>query len=157
MTAASGAILVVAGSPALARLGSAERWAFELLRPAVDHVDTLVTTDAGGPSAWALTVARVAGRRWAVYGLDGFVRREHGGPARWGTPDPADEKNRATFAAWCLHRDRVMGADAARAAARGRSVRVLVLVAPSTESASAFIVARARAAGLPVDLRRFGE
>ena len=50
-----------------------------------------------------------------------------------------------------------MGADAARAAARGRSVRVLVLAAPSTEGAAEFIVARARASGLPVDLRRFGE
>lgn len=105
-----------------------------------------------------LTVARGAGRRWASYALDGLVRRGHGVPTAW-TPDapPTRRDGRALWAAWCLHRDRAIVRDAARAHAVGRSVRVLALVAPwSATHGTAYTVARAEAAGLEVDVRRFG-
>ena len=86
-------ILVVTGSRALADSGSAERWAFDLLHAAVAHADTLVTGDARGPDAWALTCARTAGRRWAVYGLDGRVVRGHAAPVA--------DVPQAERAAWC--------------------------------------------------------
>jgi len=151
-------ILVVTGSRVLAGAPSADRWALDLLRAAVQHADTVVTGDAGGPDAWAPSAARIAGRRWASYALDGFVRRGHGDPVRWGTPDPEDQRNRATAAAWCLHRDRVLVADAVRAHAAGRSVRVLALVAPwSKTHGTEYTAGEARRLGLDVEVKRFGE
>ena len=109
-------ILVVTGSRALADLPSAERWALALLHEAVDLAGTVVTGDARGPDAWALTVARGTGRRWASYALDGLVRRGHGDPARWTVDAPPERRDgRALWAAWCLHRDRAVVRDAARA------------------------------------------
>ena len=152
-------ILVVTGSRALADSGSAERWAFDLLHAAVAHADTLVTGDARGPDAWALTCARTAGRRWAVYGLDGRVVRGHAAPVAWTVDAPPERRDgRALWAAWCLHRDRAIVRDAARAAARGRAVRVLALVAPWSETrGTEYTAARARAAGLEVDVRESGD
>ena len=152
-------ILVVTGSRALADLPSAERWALAALHEAVAVAGTVVTGDARGPDAWALTVARTAGRRWASYALDGLVRRGHGDPARWTVDAPPERRDgRALWAAWCLHRDRAVVRDAARAHAAGRSVRVLALVAPwSPTHGTEYSVARARAAGLEVDVRRYGD
>jgi len=151
-------ILVVTGSRVLADQAGSERWALAVLHELVPIAATVVTGDARGPDRWALTVARTTGRRWASYALDGFVRRGHGDPVRWGTPDPKDQRNRATAAAWCLHRDRVLVADAVRAHAAGRSVRVLALVAPwSTTHGTEYTAERARAAGLEVVVRRYGE
>ena len=152
-------ILVVTGSRAIADLPSAERWALDLLREQVQHADTLVTGDARGPDAWALTCARVAGRRWAVYGLDGRVMRGHAAPVRWTVDAPPERRDgRALWAAWCLHRDRALVRDAARAAARGRAVRVLALVAPRSETRDMeYTAERARRAGLEVDVQRFGD
>jgi hypothetical protein len=122
-------ILVVTGSRVLADLPSAERWALDLLRAAVQHADTLVTGDAGGPDAWALSAARIAGRRWAVCGLDGRVMRGHGPAVRWThEAPPARGAEREEWAAWCLRRDRAMVAAASRAHAEGRAVQVLALV-----------------------------
>ena len=151
-------ILVVTGSRALAELASAERWALAALQDAVALAATVVTGDARGPDAWALTVARGTGRRWASYALDGLVRRGHDVPVAW-TPDapPQRRDGRALWAAWCLHRDRAIVRDAARAHAAGRSVRVLALVAPwSATHRTEYTVARAEAAGLEVVVRRFG-
>ena len=136
-----------------------ERWALDLLRAEVLRAAVVVTGDARGPDSWALTVARTAERRWASYALDGLVRRGHGAPVPW-TPDAPPERRdgRALWAAWCLHRDRAVVRDAARAHAAGRSVRVLALVAPwSPTHGTEYTVARAQAAGLEVDVRRYGD
>jgi uncharacterized Ntn-hydrolase superfamily protein len=151
--------LVVTGSRALAEFASAERWALDALHDAVALAGTVVTGDARGPDSWALTVARTTGRRWASYTLDGRALRGHGVPVPW-TPDAPPERRdgRALWAAWCLHRDRAIVRDAARAHAAGRSVRVLALVAPwSATHGTAYTVARARSAGLEVVVRAFGR
>ena len=152
-------ILVVTGSRVLADLPSAERWALDLLRSAVQHADTVVTGDAGGPDAWALSAARTAGRRWAVYGLDGLVRRGHGPPVPWTADAPPERRDgRALWAAWCLHRDRAIVRDAVRAHAAGRSVQVLALVAPwSPTHGTEYTAGEARRLGLEVVVRRYGE
>lgn len=102
---------------------------------------------------------RGTGRRWASYALDGLVRRGHGAPTAWTSDAPPERRDgRALWAAWCLHRDRVIVRDASRAHAAGRSVRVLALVAPwSATHGTEYTVARARAAGLEVYERVFGE
>lgn len=58
----------------------------------------------------------------------------------------------------CLQRDRAIVRDAVRAHAAGRSVRVLALVAPwSPTHGTEYTAERARAAGLEVVVKRFGE
>lgn len=64
-------------------------------------------TFVGGTRVVKTESVAVAGRRWAVYGLDGRVMRGHGAPVRW-THDapPARGTEREEWAAWCLRRDR---------------------------------------------------
>ena len=121
----------------------------------LERVDAFIA----GSARRARARARTAGRRWAVYGLDGRVVRGHAAPVAWTVDAPPERRDgRALWAAWCLHRDRAIVRDAARAAARGRAVRVLALVAPWSETrGTEYTAARARAAGLEVDVREFGD
>jgi hypothetical protein len=78
---------------------------------------------------------------------------------RWTTELPPDsDEVRAMWAAWYLHRDRVMVQHAARRARAGYNVAVLALVDPASRThGTQFTADRARAAGLAVRVETWGE
>lgn len=148
------ALVLVTGSRDLAGHTDAAAWVrahLDALAPAV-----VVTGDARGPDAWAAEWARdndlVTICR--TYRLSGAVCTANlMEPVGWWcgrSRPPHGDDGRALWAAWCLHRDRVMVQHVARRAA---DYAVTVLAARalwSKTNGTAFTIARAKAAGLDV-------
>lgn len=144
-------LVMVTGSRALAGAVAAQTWL-------VDRLDGLapslvVTGDARGPDAWAADWARENRTALRCYDLAGRITDGARVPAAVGwtkAAPPASDAGRALWAAWCLHRDRVMARHVARRADR-YAVTVLALTSRSSDTkGTAFTVGRAKAAGLVV-------
>ena len=149
-------VLLVTGSRVIADSPAA----LQLARAAIEKhgaaADAIVAGDARGPDALALGFARERGKRWAMYSLDGLVRRGHATPVRWNDPardgdPPGFDDNRALRAAWCLTRDRAMVRDLVAARDGGRSVTVLAVIATWSKTHGAeYTAQRAEAHGITV-------
>lgn len=164
-------ILGVSGSRALAQAGrppAAEAWARDEIRRAFDaHAPTHVFTGAAlGPDRWAADEARARQVTLVVYDLDGCVyvdgtlaRDGQGKPARWAREAaPGDGEIAAVWAAWCLHRDRMLVRQIARRAGELGGAHVLALLAPagwSRTNGTRYTVERARRLGLGVTERAY--
>lgn len=157
-------ILVISGSRTLADDPRAERWARALISAAWDsdpRPGAIVTGDARGPDEWARREAVTRGVPFYCYAASGEIT---GKDARlWGRwtneLPPAPGEVRALWAAWYLHRDRVMIQHAARRFTRdGADVRVLALVDPASRTnGTGFTIDRAKAAHLPVQVETWGR
>lgn len=150
-----GDILLVTGARALADSRLAEEWARGAIAQAFDQEQPakLVTGDARGPDEWARREA--VKRGVAIFGYTGrgeIVGRDARVVGRWTRDLPPDgDSHRTEWAAWYLHRDRVMVRQVVRRAREGATALVLALHAPwSTTQGTAFTVARAREAGLRI-------
>jgi len=149
------ALVLVTGSRDLAGHTDAAAWVrshLDALAPAV-----VVTGDARGPDAWAAEWAREHDLTTVcrTYRLSGAVcTADLMSPVGWWcgrSRPPHGDDNRALWAAWCLHRDRVMVQHVAKRAAK-YAVTVLALTSrQSKTNGTAFTVARAKAAGLAVE------
>lgn len=141
-------LVLVTGSRSLDGHADARAWVdarLDALAPTV-----VVTGDARGPDAWAAAWAKRHGARLASYGLGGRILG--GDPAaRWTKAGPPGAEGRPVeWAAWCLHRDRVMVQHVARRADRYAVTVAAARALWSPTNGTAFTIARARAAGLDV-------
>lgn len=148
-------ILLVTGARSAGDSRLAEAWARGAIAEAFDthRPARLVTGDARGPDEWARVEAVRRGVPFYCYAGSGEITGADG--RRWGrwTKDLAPDSGapRVEWAAWYLHRDRVMARQVARRGREGATVVVLALHAPwSKTQGTAFTVARAREAGLLV-------
>jgi hypothetical protein len=148
-------ILVVTGARAAAASAPAEAWARGAIAEAFDthHPAKLVTGDAHGPDDYARREA--VKRRVPFYCYAGSGKITGADAREWGrwTQDlpPEPMTNRAEWAAWFLHRDRVMVRHVVRRVREGATALVLAIYAPwSVTEGTAFTVGRAKAHALDV-------
>ena len=148
-------LVLVTGSRALAGHDDARVWLREQLAALAPAV--VVTGNAQGPDDEAAAWARDAGVPLRRYDGRGRITDGAATVARWEAPAsmPSADAGRAQWAAWYLHRDRVMVRHVAARADR-YTVTGLALFAPSSETeGTAFTVARAKVAGLDIVGRKF--
>jgi len=144
-------LVLVTGSRALAENDAAHAWLTNRLDGIGPRV--VVTGDAVGPDRWAATWAKVAGADLFRYDLATRITGASTATRGAWTTDapPRPDAGRALWAAWCLHRDRVMVQHVARRADR-YAVTVLALTSRASKTnGTAFTVGRAKAAGLAVE------
>lgn len=130
-------ILVVTGARAAAASAPAEAWARGAIAEAFDthHPAKLVTGDARGPDDYARREA--VKRRVPFYCYAGSGKITGADAREW--------------AAWFLHRDRVMVQHVVRRVREGATALVLAIYAPwSVTEGTAFTVGRAKAHDLDV-------
>ena len=143
-------LVLVTGSRALVGNATASAWLVSRLDELAPSL--VVAGDARGPDVWAADWARSRRVVLRCYDLAGrVVDGERVACGQW-TDDapPARDAGRALWAAWCLHRDRVMVQHVARRADR-YAATVLALTSRSSDTkGTAFTVGRAKAAGLAV-------
>lgn len=160
-------VLLVTGARSLADDPRAEAWARDLIRAALDGVDTLFVGDAPGPDSWAFQIARADGvetRRYCAGGSSaGLVEVATGG---------ADGPTRTRVCQWStgadhhpLKRNAAMVMEAKLYRVYGqRDVRVLALIDGRKTSAKGRVTrgtehtaGLAQRAGLTVDRRTWNE
>lgn len=148
-------ILLVTGNRALGDRPEAALWARRRLAEAMadDQVTAVVHGGARGPDSWAQDQARAIGLRCIVFDGTGMVIDDLCGERAWDVraERPTQDSRPVQWAAWYLHRDRVMALWVARVAARAGGGRVLCLRAPwSRTNGAGYTADRARALGLDV-------
>jgi len=143
-------LVLVTGSRALAGNDAAYAWLVD--RMAARTPCLVVTGDARGPDSWAAAWTRTYRAGLRRYDLTARITGGAPSGARWTKAEPPpDDAGRALWAAWCLHRDRVMVQHVARRADR-YAVTVLALTSRASDTkGTAFTVGRAKAAGLAVE------
>lgn len=144
------ALVLVTGSRALAGHREARMWVLDRLDALAPKV--VVTGDASGPDAWATDWARYNALTLRIYdGRGRVLDAESSAVARWSVSShPAADAIAPQWAAWYLHRDRVMVQHVARRADRYAVTVVAARALWSPTNGTAFTIARARAAGLDV-------
>lgn len=156
-------ILLVSGSRILADDERAARWARGFITRAWDEdprPTVVVTGDARGPDTWARIEAVQRLVPFYCYASSGRIVGKDGKDfGRWTKHDPPERgANRAEWAAWLLHRDRVMAQHVARRFREGATARVLALVhQASPTKGTDYTVGRCRALGLNVQREEYAR